>query len=372
MDAFYAAIEQLDRPELRGRPVIVGGDPEGRGVVSAASYEARRFGVKSAMPAAQAKRLCPQGVFLRPRFSRYLEVSRRIRRILRSYTPLVEPLSLDEAFLDLTGTERLFGPAEETAWEIKRRIFKETGLTCSVGVAPNKFLAKLASDLEKPDGFVVVHAGEEIDFLKDLPISRLWGVGERTARRLQDLGVSTIGQLQEVPLERLMNEFGKFGRALYELARGIDPRPVVPERGARSIGQERTFPEDLTDRNILKKILFTLSEGVAQRLRAERLKGKTVQLKVRFADFTTITRATTLARPTDLTERIWEEVEQLFDERVQLQQGVRLLGVRVSGLVAEEPLPLFPEEERSAELERVIDELRERFGEDALRWGRSL
>jgi DNA polymerase-4 len=199
-------------------------------------------------------------------------------------------------------------------------------------------------------------------------------VGERTARRLQDLGVSTIGQLQEVPLERLVSEFGKFGRTLYDLARGIDTSPVVPEREARSIGHERTFAEDFTDRAVLKKTLFALSEEVGRRLRAERLKGKTVQLKVRFADFTTITRAATLARPTNLTEHIWEEVERLFDERVQLRQGVRLLGVRVSGLAPEgqEELPLFPDEGRSAELERLIDELRKRFGEDAIRWGRSL
>jgi len=372
MDAFYAAIEQLDHPELRGKPVIVGGDPAGRGVVSTASYEARRFGVHSAMPTAQARRLCPQGIFLRPRFSRYHEVSQEIRRILYSYTPLVEPLSLDEAFLDMTSTERLFGPVEETAREIKQKIFAETGLTCSVGVAPNKFLAKLASDLEKPDGLVIVRAGEE--FLKDLPISRLWGVGERTARRLQGLGASTIGQLREFSLERLVHEFGRFGRTLYELARGIDKSPVVPEREARSIGQERTFAEDLTDREILKKILFALSEEVGRRLRAAGLKGGTVQIKVRFADFTTISRSATLPRPTELTERIFKEAERLFDGRVRLRQGVRLLGVRVSGLVTEEQeqLPLFPAEGRSGKLERLIDELRERFGEDAIKWGRSL
>lgn len=376
MDAFYAAIEQLDNPELRGRPVIVGGDPEGRGVVSTASYEARKFGVHSAMPAAQARRLCPQGIFLRPRFARYEEVSQQIRQILYRYTPLVEPLSLDEAFLDLTGTEKLLGPAEEVAREIKQKIFQGTGLACSVGVAPNKFLAKLASDLGKPDGFLVVREGEELGFLRDLPIERLWGVGEATARRLRGLGISTIGELQALPLEELLARFGRSGRLFSELARGIDRSPVVPDRSARSLGAERTFPEDIADPAELKRVLFKLSEEVGQRLRGERLKGRTVQLKVRFADFSTITRATTLDRPTAMSERIFEEVERLFSERVELKQGVRLLGVQVSRLLgeAEEQLPLFQDEReaRSAELERLIDELRARFGKEVLKWGRDL
>ncbi|MDH7505619.1 MAG: DNA polymerase IV [Candidatus Acetothermia bacterium] len=376
MDAFYAAIEQLDHPELRGKPVIVGGDPESRGVVSTASYEARKFGVKSAMPAAKARRLCPQAVFLRPRFARYQEVSQQIRQIFYRYTPLVEPISLDEAFLDLSGTERLLGPAEEVAREVKQKIREETGLTCSVGLAPNKFLAKLASDLCKPDGFLVVHEGEEVEFLKDLPIERLWGVGEATARRLRGLGISTIGDLQGLSLSELLERFGRLGSSFYKLARGIDRSPVVPDREARSLSQERTFPEDIADPAELKRVLVRLSEEVAQRLRAERLKARTVQLKVRLADFSTITRATTLDRPTALGERIWEEVQRLFSERVALEQGVRLLGVQVSGLVgeAEEQLPLFQDEReaRSAELERLIDELRARFGEEALKWGRDL
>lgn len=378
MDAFYAAIEQLDHPELRGKPVIVGGDPGGRGVVSTASYEARKFGVKSAMPSAQARRLCPQAVFLRPRFARYQEVSQKIRAILYSYTPLVEPISLDEAFLDLTGTERLLGPAEEVARELKRRIREETGLTCSVGVAPNKFLAKLASTLSKPDGFLVIREGEELPFLRDLPVERLWGVGEATAKRLRSLGITTVGQLQMLPLEELLNRFGSLGRSLYELARGIDRSPVVPEREARSLGAERTFPEDLTDPEEMERVLFALSEEVGQRLREEGLKGRTVQLKVRFADFTTITRATTLPRPTDLGQRIFEEAKRLLAERVEPHQaqGVRLLGVQVSHLIPaeREQLPLFQDERerRAAALERLIDEVRARFGEEALKWGRTL
>ncbi|MGQ9601262.1 MAG: DNA polymerase IV [Candidatus Bipolaricaulia bacterium] len=378
MDAFYAAIEQLDHPELRGRPVIVGGDPEGRGVVSTASYEARKFGVKSAMPSAQAKRLCPQAVFLRPRFARYQEVSRKIREILYSYTPLVEPISLDEAFLDLTGTERLLGPAEEVAQKLKQRIFQETGLTCSVGVGPNKLLAKLASALSKPDGLLIVREGEELEFLKGLPVERLWGVGEAMAERLRRLGITTVGQLQERPLEELVRRFGHSGYVLYELARGIDKSPVIPEHEARSLGQERTLPEDLTDLEEMERVLFSLSEEVGRRLREEGLKGRTIQLKVRFADFTTITRAATLPKPTDLGERIFEEAKRLLTERVQLRQGqgVRLLGVQVSHLIpaGREQLPLFQDEQerRAAELERLIDQLRARFGEEALKWGRTL
>ncbi len=379
MDAFYAAVEQLDHPELRGKPVIVGGDPEGRGVVSTASYEAREFGVHSAMPSAQAKRLCPQGVFLRPRFERYQEISQQIREILYSYTPLVEPISLDEAFLDLTGTERLLGPAEATAREIKQKIFQETGLTCSVGVGPNKFLAKLASTLSKPDGFLIVREGEELEFLKGLPVERLWGVGEATAKRLRRLGITTVGQLQKLPLEELLDKFGRLGKSLYELARGIDKSPVIPEREARSLGAERTFPFDLTDREEMERVLFSLSEEVGRRLRAEGLKGRTVQLKVRFADFTTLTRSATLPRPTDLGERLFEEAKRLLAEKVQLRPGglgVRLLGVQVSNLIppGREQLPLFQDEQerRSAELERLIDELRARFGEEALKWGRTL
>ncbi|HIC95792.1 TPA: DNA polymerase IV [Candidatus Bipolaricaulota bacterium] len=383
MDAFYAAIEQLDHPELRGKPVIVGGDPEGRGVVSTASYEAREFGVHSAMPAAQARRLCPQGIFLRPRFDRYREVSRQIREILYSYTPLVEPISLDEAFLDLTGTERLLGPAEEVAREIKQRIFQETGLTCSVGLAPSKFLAKLASSLGKPDGFVVVPDEGEREFLRDLPVECLRGVGEVTTRRLRALGIRTVGQLRERSLEELSRRFGSgVGRTLYELARGIDRSPVLPEREARSLSAERTFPEDLTDWEEMEQVLFSLSEELGRRLRAEGLKGRTVQLKVRFADFSTITRARTLIRPTDLGQRIFEEARKLLMEKVKPAQsqsqgrGIRLLGVQVSGLIPkdQEQLPLFSDEreERTAELERLIDELRERFGEGVIRWGRSV
>lgn len=382
MDAFYASIEQFDHPELKGKPVIVGGDPTGRGVVSAASYEAREYGVQSAMPAAQAERLCPQAVFLPPRFERYTEVSQMIREIMLSYTPLVEPISLDEAFLDVTGAECLFGPAEEIGREIKLRIKEETGLTCSVGVAPNKFLAKLASDLGKPDGFMVIKGEDAEEFLKGLPISRLWGVGRVTERKLNEMGISIIGELQTASLEELVKRFGKAGKRLHHLARGIDESPVVPEQEAKSLSRETTFAEDITDRNVLKQVLLELSEEVGRKLREENKEGRTVQIKVRFADFTTITRSISLDYPTNLTETIWKQAESLFDQRVELRgRGVRLLGVGLSNLTPPEKkgqLPLFkeeelrPQDERLRKLDEVVDRLRNKFGKDVIKRGRSL
>ena len=386
MDAFYAAIEQLDKPELRGKPVIVGGLGP-RGVVSTASYEARRYGVHSAMPMARARKLCPHAVFLPPRFTRYREVSEQVLKILLHYTPLVEPLSLDEAFLDVSNVQELFGRAEEIARRIKREIRQKTGLTCSVGVAPNKFLAKLASDLKKPDGLVVVRHGEVLSFLEGLPVTRIWGVGEATAQRLQGMGIKTIGELRRVPLERLLREFGRFGWTLHRLARGRDDRPVVPFHEPKSLGHEETFAEDLRDPAELEGVLFRLVETTAERLRKLGYRGRTVQLKLRTPDFTTHTRATTLATPTDQTATLWEAAQALLKAFLSEQRerdflGLRLLGFRVSGLVRGPglkgaQLPLFPEpgsaaERKQAELERVIDELRRRFGPDALKWGRAL
>jgi len=263
MDAFYAAVEQHDTPSLRGKPVVVGGDAEKRGVVSAASYEARAYGVHSAMPTSQAKRLCPQGIFLPVRMGRYQEVSEQIFQILRVYTPLVEPLSLDESFLDVTASERLFGPAVKIAREIKQRIHESTGLTASAGIAPNKFLAKIASDLRKPDGLVEIKPEEVQDFLRDLPISRLWGVGKTTEEVLRGMGILRVGQLATYPMEAIERKLGKFGRELVALARGEDERSVIPESEAKSISQEETFTPDLGDRETMKKVLLDQSERVA-------------------------------------------------------------------------------------------------------------
>lgn len=371
MDAFYASIEQRDNPTLRGKPVIVGGRPEERGVVAAASYEARRFGVHSAMPTARALRLCPKAILIRGRMGYYAEIAGQIREILRSFTPLVEPLSLDEAFLDVTGSERLFGHAEQMAREIKRRIREEVKLTCSVGIAPNKFLAKLASDLKKPDGFVVVHPQEIEGFLENLPVSRLWGVGPATEERLRARGISTIGDLQQIPRNELIGEFGKWGAALFELARGIDERPVTAEREVKSISRETTFANDLYQFNELRKVLFELAEEVARDLREEGLKARTVQIKVRFADFTTITRSVTLKESSDATRLIREAARLLLEHKVDLSgRGVRLVGVGVSNLEIPTTgqLVLFeledPNSKDSPVLDHVIKELRHRFGED--------
>ena len=347
MDAFYASVEQRDRPELRGKPVIVGGRPEERGVVAAASYEARRYGIHSAMPTARALRLCPQAVLLKPRMGYYRRISQRIREIFRSYTPLVEPLSLDEAFLDVTGSERLFGPAEEIGQEIQKRIFQELGLMCSVGVGPNKFLAKLASAHKKPNGFTVIRPEDVERFLWDLPVEKLWGVGPATARKLRAMGLQTVGDLRRVPQEELARRFGRWGLRLWERARGRDDRPVVPEREPKSLSRETTFPRDVYDDRALERVLARLVREVVEDLRGEERRARTVQIKVRFADFTTITRQRTLPEPTDSLRAIQEAARRLLRERVERKgRGVRLLGVGVSNLVASateaQQLPLFP------------------------------
>ena len=371
MDAFYASVEQRDRPELKGRPVIVGGTPQGRGVVSAASYEARRFGIHSAMPAATAVRLCPHGVFLRPRISHYAEVSRQIHEIFDRFTPLVEPLALDEAFLDVRGSVGLFGSPVEIAWKIKGAIAQELDLVASVGVAPNKFLAKVASDLEKPDGLVVVEKGAEQDFLDPLPVGRLWGVGRVSGRAFEQLGIRTIGQLARMPQETLAFKFGSAGEHLWQLAHGLDDRAVVPEHQAKSISHETTFERNVGDREVLRAWLLDLTDQVSRRVRRHGIRGRTVQLKVRFADFRTITRSQSLPEPTDVTEELWNAACRLFDLRLPTPlPPVRLLGMGVSGLERsrEEQGLLFDGEERERQrrLDGVTDRIRERFGADSI------
>ena len=371
MDAFYASVEERDRPELVGTPVIVGGTPEGRGVVAAANYVARKFGVHSAMPAVTAHRLCPRGVFLRPRMDYYAEVSDQIRGIFEKYTPLVEPLSLDEAFLDVTGCARLFGPAETIGWMIKQEIRERLRLVASVGVAPNKFLAKIASDLKKPDGFVSVDPGRVQEFLDPLPVGRLWGVGKVTGQVFEKLGIHRIGQLRQMPVELLRHHFGSGGDHLWELSQGIDDRPVVPEQEAKSISHETTFAQDLVDPEQMRAWLLELSEQVGCRMRRHGLQGRTVQLKVRYEDFHTITRAHTLPQPTNVTQEIWQTADQMFTERLPARRlHIRLLGVGMSGF--EHPamvqLSLFPEaeHERQVRLDEVADQIKERFGQSGL------
>lgn len=371
MDAFYASVEQRDDPQLRGRPVIVGAPPTARGVVSAASYEARVFGVRSAMPSSQAGRLCPQAVFLPVRMARYQQVSRQVMAILRHYTPLLEQISVDEAFLDVTGSRRLFGEAGQIGREIKARIRAELDLTASVGIASNKFVAKVASDLRKPDGLVLVRAGQEAAFLAPLPISRLWGVGKATERRLHDLGLRTIGQLARFPEDYLERQFGNLGPHLHRLALGQDDRPVETEHEAKSVSAETTFAQDIADRALMEATLLRLAEDVGRRVRRGGLRGRTIQLKLRFESFETITRRQTLPRPTDADATLYRVVLRLLGEAPLTGRKVRLLGVGLSGFGEEVQPSLFEEGGTvHSALDDAVDALRDRFGRDAIRRGR--
>src|SRR6267378_4398658 len=364
MDAFYASVEQRDRPELRGRPVIVGADPKGRGVVSAASYEARVFGVRSAMPIGKAARLCPEGVFLPVDMDKYVGASRQIMAILGDFSPLVEPVSVDEAFVDLTGTASLFGPAPDAVREIKRRILDETGLTASAGLAANKFVAKVASELKKPDGLVVVAAGDEARFLGLLPIERLWGVGRVMAKALGDLGFTTIGQLQRAPRAILGRRFGKHGQALHDLAFGRDDRPVEPYGIPKSIGAEETFGVDCTNPDQLRTTLRAHAERVAAELRESAFAAGRVTLKLRLAPFETHTRSAT-GEPTQDGLELYRRALALL-EREPVTRPVRLIGLSASrlGPSGEGQLDLLdPAALRRERLAHVVDRLRSRFGE---------
>lgn len=377
MDAFYASVEERENPRLVGKPVIVGGTPEGRGVVAAANYAARKFGVHSAMPAVTAHRLCPHGVFLPCRMDFYASISRQIREIFERFTPLVEPLSLDEAFLDVTGSEGLFGPSAEIGQQIKRVIRSELRLVASVGVAPNKFLAKIASDLEKPDGFVVVEPDRIQEFLDPLPVERLWGVGKVAAAALHKMGLRTIGQLRQWPVDLLNEKFGASGEHLWQLAHGMDDRHVVPDREAKSISHETTFAADISDGEVLRAWLLELTEQVARRLRRHQIRGRTVQLKLRFSDFSTITRAQTLPEATHVTQEIWQAAAELLDSALrQANQPIRLLGLGVSGFeeAGERQRSLFSEvqHEKQRTLDEVADRIKDQHGSNALRRGAAL
>lgn len=371
MDAFYASVEEREDPQLVGKPVIVGGTPEGRGVVCAASYAARKYGVHSAMAAATARRLCPQGIFLPCRMDFYAQVSRQIRQVFQRYTPLIEPLSLDEAFLDVTGSEPLFGPSVEIGRRIKRDIRSELRLVASVGVAPNKFLAKVASDLQKPDGFVVVQRDAIQGFLDPLPVERLWGVGRVAAAALHKLDIQTVGQLRRLPAGVLQEQFGRSGEHLWQLAHGIDDRRVVPDREAKSISHETTFAADVADKELLRAWLLELTEQVARRLRRHQLRGRTVELKVRFSDFRTISRACSLAEATNRTHEIWATAAEMLAKKLPSRHlPVRLLGVGVSGFEASGQTQklLFDDEQRTKQerMDQAADRIAEQFGSSAL------
>ena len=369
MDAFFASVEVRRRPELRGRPVVVGGVGP-RGVVSSASYEARRYGVRSAMPTARARALCPHAVYLPPDFSQYTAASRAVMQIFRDVTPLVEPLSLDEAFLDVAGARRLFGSPVEIARLIRRRVAEEQELTCSVGVAPSKFVAKLGSTRAKPDGLLVVPADRVLDFLHPLPVAALWGVGERSAEGLRRLGLNTVGDLAEAPFGLLRRAVGEAAAAhLHELAWGRDPRSVTPEHVEKSIGAEVTFDADVTDPLEIRRALLALAEKVGARLRAAGQVGRTVSLKVRLAPFRTVNRSRTLPVPTDTAREMFDTAWALWTA-LDPGEPVRLVGVRMEGLAAAEETPrqltLGAPERGWREAEAAADAAAARFGRSVI------
>lgn len=366
LDAFYASVEVLDDPSLRGKPVIVGGEPGARGVVSAASYEARRFGVHSAMPLRTAARLCPTGVFLPGHPERYRDLSRQVIRIFASYTPLVEPISLDEAFLDVTASQEAFGDGETIGRAIKRRVLDEVGLVVSVGVATNKLCAKVASDLRKPDALVVVPPGEEAAFLAPLPVSRLWGVGPQSRQALADYGVTTIGQLAALPDATLRRRFGTHGHDLALRARGIDPSPVVPSQAPKSIGHELTFDRDVTDPARLEATLLDLAESVASRLRAHHMAAGAVQLKLRYEGFETLTRQMGVPRQARESEPIYAAGVALLRRTLVRDRAVRLIGLTAINLTDVQQLTLFDAPDKTDRITASIDAVREKFGEKAI------
>jgi DNA polymerase-4 len=370
MDAFYASVEVLDNPSLSGRPVIVGGRKDDRGVVSAASYEARAFGVHSAMPLRTAARLCPDGVFLPGRFERYSEISRAVMAVFDDYTPLVEPISMDEAFLDVTGAPAGDGPTIGRA--LKSRVRDEIGLVVSVGVATNKLVAKVASDLRKPDALVIVEPGEEAEFLAPLPVTRLWGVGPRVRQALADYGVTTIGQLAAVPPETLRRRFGRMGIELGQRARGIDPSRVHSGQAPKSIGHEHTFTNDVVDRAGLEGTLLWIAESVASRCRRHHVAAGGIQLKLRYEGFETLTRQMQLPQPTTDGQVILNAARRLLDRALEPGRAVRLIGITAISLADAQQLTLFGDGQRVQRLAEATDAVRDRFGDTAITRARLL
>ena len=368
MDAFFVSVELLTRPELRGKPVLVGGTA-GRGVVAAASYEARRFGVNSAMPMAIALQRCPNAIVLRGDYASYAKYSKQVMTIFEQITPLVEPLSIDEAFLDVSGARRLHGSPAEIAWTIRERVHAETGLTCSIGVAATKYVAKVASSRAKPDGLLVVPAADTVAFLHPLPVSALWGVGRVTEESLLRLGLRTVGDVAAMPHDALERAVGPaLASRLERLANGIDPRDVHTTRIEKSIGHENTFGYDLTDPHEIRRELLRLSDNVAVRLRKSGLVGRTVVLKLRYGDFRTVTRSRTLGEPTDVARRIYDEASDALTELIGDGQRVRLIGVRAEHLrVSGSGAMLWDPDEEWRDAERTIDEVTAKFGKGAVR-----
>jgi DNA polymerase-4 len=377
MDAFYASVELRDDPALIGKPVVVGGSPKGRGVIAAASYEARKYGIFSAMPASKAIRLCPSAIFIKPRMEHYASISKQIREIFFRFTSLVEPLSLDEAFLDVSGSEKLFGEGASIGRQVQAAISKELNLVASVGVAPNKFLAKVASDLDKPNGFVVVEPDRINEFLDPLAISRVWGVGPQTAKKFRSFGVEKIGQLRALPKDTLNRAFGLNADHFWRLARGLDTRPVVPDRVAKTVSHETTFRFDIENDECLEAWLLELTDQVGRRLRRHKIYGKTVQIKVRYGDFQTLTRSKTMALPSQTTHELWVTAQDMLTSvRSENQRGVRLLGMGVSNLSKnrKQQQLLFDQDEteKSNRMDETTDSIRDKFGSSALKRASSI
>ena len=387
MDAFFASVEQLDHPEYKGHPVIVGG-LSSRGVVATASYEARKFGVHSAMPISRAKKLCPHGIYVYPNMARYKEISHIIHKVMEEFTPIIEPLSLDEAFLDVTGITHKFTGPKALGRAIKNRVFEETGLIISAGLAPNKFLAKLASDLDKPDGLVVIPYGKECESLANLPIKRIWGVGPSTERRLKDGGFALIKDVQALPDEKpLVPYVGNQARRIWELARGIDERPVEPDRQIQSVGNEETYESDIEDPAVIDLELHYFANRVAKRLRKYGLMGHTVSIKVRYNDFKTVSRQKRLDSATDQERIIYDTSVLLWNKLMRTAplpqfdtsvldmpiKPIRLLGVTVSGLstegIVQDDLFSIGTDEKDEKLSTVLDSLASKFGEGAIMSG---
>lgn len=371
IDAFYAAVEQIDNPSLKGKPVIVGAKPGGRGVVSTCSYEARKYGVKSAMPISQAYRLCPNGIYLPVRMSRYLQVSKTVMHILKDYSPAFQQVSVDEAFLDMTGTERLFGPPKEVAQKIKKRIHRETGLTISIGIASNRYLAKLASEYGKPDGLFIVEKGSEVDFIDKLELKSLWGLGKKTLERLNELNITTIEQLRAYPLPLLSAVLGDAaGKYLYNAVRGIEVEIHEQETKSRSISSERTFQKDRRDLPGIKRTIMELSHEVMFRLLNDKYRSKTVTLKLRYADFTTVNIQKSLKHWVSSAEEFYGINLELLRKKWNKSRALRLIGVGLANLVPRESAEqqeLFTDAyDKKRKVEETVTEIRKKIGNTKL------
>jgi DNA polymerase-4 len=375
LDAFFVSVEQVVNPELKGKPVIVGGDPERRGVVASASYEARPFGIHAGMPSSTARRLCPQAIFIGSHFSLYRDASAKFMKILGDFSPHIEPLGLDEAYLDVTGCEEPYGSPRQLVLAIKERINKELKITASVGIATCKVVAKIASDLCKPDGLLEIAPGEEQAFLNPLPVAKLPGVGKKTEQALKEMGITTIGALAKLPLDTINRRFGTTGTVLHSYASGLDDREVETPGEAKSISQELTFTHDTFDRNFLEANLHNLCQEVCQDLRTQNKRTKCVTIKLRYADFKTITRQVTLQEASDVTRVVFATAQQLLSKALaQREKPVRLIGIRISSLVGEgKQLSIFDSgTARPEHLDKAIDKIRSKYGSTAIKTGNGI